>query len=78
MPIQGQRSLSQKEESSQSYPWIGYEESEDSVSEFCFMTIEEEWEEDFERAFQELYVETIYLAKKNKELKEQLEAITKK
>lgn len=42
------------------------------------MTIEEEWEEDFERAFQELYVETIYLAKKNKELKEQLEAITKK
>lgn len=42
------------------------------------MTNEEEWEEDFEKAIEELYVENIYLAKKNKELKEQLEVITKK
>lgn len=34
-------------------------------------------EEDFERAFEELYMETIRMAKKNKELKEQLEARTK-
>lgn len=41
------------------------------------MVIKEEREEDFERAFEELYVKTLYMAKKNKELKEQLEAITK-
>lgn len=33
------------------------EGSEDCLSEFYFMTIEEEREEDFERAFKELYVE---------------------
>lgn len=41
------------------------------------MTIEEEREEDFERAFEELYVEIIHIADKKKELNEQLEAITK-
>lgn len=40
------------------------------------MAIEEEIEEDFQRAFKELYVETICMTKKNKELKEQLEGIT--
>lgn len=36
------------------------------------MVIEEEREDDFKRSFEELYVKTIYMAKKNKELKEQL------
>lgn len=52
------------------------EESEYCLSEFCFMSIEEEKDDDFERAFEEQYVEPIYMAKKNKELKEQLEATT--
>lgn len=39
------------------------------------MVIEEEREEDFERAFEELYMETICIAKKNKELIKQLKAI---
>lgn len=41
------------------------------------MAIEEEREKVFERAFEEIYTETICMAKKNKELKEHLEAITK-
>lgn len=41
------------------------------------MAIEEKREKDFERAFEELYVVNICMAKKNKELKEHLEAITK-
>lgn len=36
-----------------------------------------EREEDFERVFEKLYVVTICIANKNKELKEQLEAMTK-
>lgn len=53
------------------------EGSEDFLSEICFMVIEKEREEDFVRASKELFVETICMAKKNKNLKEQLEAITK-
>lgn len=41
------------------------------------MTFKEEREENFERVFEELYVETICMVKKSKELKEQLEAIAK-
>lgn len=51
--------------------------SDDCLSKFCFVAIEEKKEEDFERAFEEFYVETIHLAKKNKELKKQIEVITK-
>lgn len=53
------------------------EGSEDCLSEFFLMATEEEREEDFERAFEEVYMETIYMTKKNKELKEQLEEISK-
>lgn len=42
--------------------------SEDCLSDLCFMVIEEEMEENFERAFEELYMETICIAKKDKEL----------
>lgn len=51
------------------------EDRDDCLSEFCFMATKEEKEEDFERAFEERYVETIYMSKKNKELNEQLETI---
>lgn len=46
------------------------DDSNNCLSEFCFMAIEEEKEEDFEMALDEFYVETIYVVKKNKELKE--------
>lgn len=39
------------------------------------MAIEEDREEDFERVFKELYLESMCMTKKNKELSEQLEAI---
>lgn len=52
------------------------EGNEDCISECWFMAIDEEREEDFKRAFKELYVETIHMAKKNKELRKQFEAIT--
>lgn len=45
------------------------EGNEDCLSEFCFMAIEEENEEDFKRTFEELYMKTICMTKKNKELK---------
>lgn len=41
--------------------------SDNYLSEFCFMTIEEVKEEDFERTFEEFYLETIHVAKKNKD-----------
>lgn len=41
------------------------EESENCLSKFCSMAIEEESEDDFERAFEEHYMETIHVAKKN-------------
>lgn len=41
------------------------------------MAIKEEKEKDLERVFDELYVETNCMVTKSKELKEQLEAITK-
>lgn len=53
------------------------EGSQDCLSEFYFMTIKEEREEDFERVFEKLYVETICMVKKSKEYKEQLEVISK-
>lgn len=49
------------------------EGSEDFLSEICFMVLYTT----FVRASKELFVETICMAKKNKNLKEQLEAITK-
>lgn len=39
-----------------------YEGSDDSCGEFYFMAIEEEREEDFERAFEEVYAESICMA----------------
>lgn len=42
------------------------------------MAIEKEKEEDFDRAFEELYVESIYMAKTNKKLREQLKAINRR
>lgn len=45
-------------------------DGDDYLSEFCFMVIGEEKGEDFERAFKKLNVETFYVAKKNKKLKE--------
>lgn len=53
------------------------EGSEDSFGEFYLMTIKEESEEDFERAFEDIYVESKCMAKKNKELIEQLETINR-
>lgn len=48
------------------------DKGDDCLSVFCFMVIEEEREEHFERAFD---VESMCMAKKNKELREQLEPI---
>lgn len=53
------------------------EGSDDCLSEFCFLAMEDGREKDFEWAFEELYVESIYIAKKNKKLIEQIEAINK-
>lgn len=46
--------------------------SENCLGKFCFIAIGEEREDNVERVFEELYVETICMAKKNKVLKEQL------
>lgn len=51
------------------------EGSEDCLIKFYFMAIEEEREEGFESAFEELFVEIIHMVKKNKELREQLSEI---
>lgn len=49
--------------------WVDSDdESDDLLSEFCFMAIEEEKKKYFKRAFEELYVESLCMAKKNKEL----------
>lgn len=51
--------------------------SKDYFEEFCFMTMEEEREADFDRGFEELYVASICMAKKSKKLIEQPETINK-
>lgn len=51
------------------------EDNEDSLGKFCFMTIEEERVEHFERTIEGVYTKTICMAKKNNELIEKMEAL---
>lgn len=58
-PTQKKGSRTQRKEGSPSH---GDDEGDDCLCEFCFMNIEEERKEDFERAFGELYVKSIWMA----------------
>lgn len=55
-------------------------EIEEELSEFCFMALEEEEDEgkvDLQQTFENLYKDSIMLARKNKELKEMMETMAK-
>lgn len=55
-------------------------EIEEALSDFYFMAMEEEEEEDnndLQQAFEDLYKDSIMLAKKNKELKDMMETMVK-
>lgn len=55
-------------------------EIEEALSDFCFMAMEEEEDEDnndLQQAFEDLNKDSIMLAKKNKELKDMMETMVK-